>query len=79
MPQQVVKHELQYNDFKTCLTTGDIKYNDFFTIRSVNHNLHTFHCNRISLNVYDNKKVYLELRNIKLAYGHYQIKQMIEQ
>ena len=24
-PQQIVKHELQYYDFKTCLTTDDIE------------------------------------------------------
>ena len=36
---------LQYDDFKTCLTTGDFEYNDFHTIRSSNHELHTFHCN----------------------------------
>ena len=43
VPQQIVKHELQYDDFKTCLTTGDIKQTDFHTIRSISLNLHTFH------------------------------------
>ena len=49
MPQQVVKNELEYDDFKTCLTTGDIKYNEFHTIRSINHHLHTFHCNNLRI------------------------------
>ena len=56
VPQQVVQHELQYNDFKKCLRTGDIQYNDFHTIRSINHDLHTFRCNKISFNSYDNKR-----------------------
>ena len=75
--QQVVKHELQCNGFKTCLTSRDIKYNDFHTIRSINHNLHTFHCNKISLNSYDNTRYILTDGISSLAYGHYKIKQMI--
>ena len=43
VPQQIVKHELRYDDFKIRLTTGDINYNDFHSIRSINHKLHTFH------------------------------------
>ena len=66
VPQQIVQNELQYDDFKTCSTTGDIEYNDVHTIRSINHNLHTFHCNKISLNSYDNK-VCLKLWNIKFS------------
>ena len=49
VPQQIVNNELQYDDFKTCLTTGDITYNDFHTIRSISHKLHTFHCNKLNL------------------------------
>ena len=78
MPQQVVKDELQYDDFQICLTTGDVKYDDFHTIRSINHNLHTFHCNKISLNSYDNKRYILNDVISSLAYGLYKIKQMNE-
>ena len=56
VPQQTVWNKLQYDDFKTCLTTGDIKYTDFHTIRSINHKLRTCHCNKISPNSYDNKR-----------------------
>jgi len=78
LTQQIVKHELQYDDLKTCLTTEDIKYNDFHTIRSISHELHTFHCNKISLNSYDNKRYILNDGITRLAYGHYKIKQVIE-
>ena len=79
VPQQIVKrNELQSDDFKTCLTAGYIKHNDFHTIRSINHKLHTFHCNKTSLNSYDNKRYILNHGVSSLAYGHYKIKQMIE-
>ena len=50
VPQHIVNIELQYDDFQTCLTTGDFKYNDFHPIRRINHKLHTFHWNEINLN-----------------------------
>ena len=78
VPQQIVNNELQYDDFKTCFETGDVKYNDFHTIRSINHKLHTFHCDKISLHSYDNKRYILNDGITSLAYGHYKIKQMIE-
>jgi len=71
VPERIVKNELQYDDFKTCLTTGDIKYNDFHTIRSINHKLHTFHCNKISLNSYDNTRYISNAGITSLAYVHY--------
>ena len=78
VPQEIVKHELQYDNFKICLATGDIKSHDFHTIRSICHKLHTFHCNNISLNAYDNKRYILNYGISSLAYGHYKIKQMNE-
>ena len=79
VPQQIIKNELQYDDFKIRLTFGDIiKYNDFHTIRSINHKLHTFHRNKISFNSYDTKMYILNDGMSSLAYGHYKIKQMNE-
>ena len=42
VPQQIVQNELQYDGFKTCLRTRDIKYNDCHTVKSISHKLHTF-------------------------------------
>ena len=78
VPQHIVKHELQHDGFKTRLAIGDSKYNDFHTIRSINHKLHTFHRTRISPNSYDNKRYMLNHGMSSLAYGHYKIKQMIQ-
>ena len=72
------KNELQCDNLKICLTTGDIKKNDFHTTRSSNHNLHTFHCNKINLKSYDKNRYILNHGISSLAYGHYQIEQMNE-
>ena len=75
VPKSIVKNELHYDDFKHCLNTGDVKYNDFHAIRSINHKLHTYHCNKISINSYDNKRYILNDGITSLAHGHYKIKQ----
>ena len=49
--------------------------NDVHAIRSINHKLHTYHCNKISINSYDNKRYMLNDGITSLAHGHYKIKQ----
>ena len=71
LPKSIVNNELHYDDFKHCLNTGDVKYNDFHAIRSINHKLHTYHCNTISINSYDNKRYILNDGITSLAHGHY--------
>ena len=79
VPKSIVKNELHYDDFKHCLNTGDVKYNDFHAIRRINHKLHTYHCNKISINSYDNKRYILNDGITSLAHGQYRIKLMQQQ
>ena len=51
--------------------------NDVHAIRSINHKLHTYHCNKISINSYDNKMYILNDGITSLAHGHYTIKTTI--
>jgi hypothetical protein len=66
----VVKKEIQFDDYKTCLMTGEGKFNSQKGFRSFGHTINTVETRKQSLNSFDSKRFWLnEIESLPL--GHY--------
>ena len=70
----VVKRSINFEDYKTCLFTGNPQTRTMNVIRSHGHELFTEEVNKIALSANDDKRVILEDGIHTLAHGHWRIK-----
>ena len=75
--QSVVKKEITFEDYKTCLFDKKEQMRTMNVIRSHRHEVYTEQVNKIALSSNDDKRVILEDRVHNLAYGHYSLKFLI--
>ena len=69
----VVKRNINFEDYKTCLFTGKAHMRTMNVIRSHEHELFTEEVNKIALSANDDKRVILEDGIHTLAHGHIKI------
>ena len=67
----VVKRSINFEDYKTCLFTGNPQTRTMNVIRSHGHELFTEEVNKIALSANDDKRVILEDGIHTLAHGHW--------
>ena len=67
----VVKRSINFEDYKTCLFTGNPQTRTMNVIRSHRHELFTEEVNKIALSANDDKRVILEDGIHTLAHGHW--------
>ena len=66
----VIKKELSFEDYETCLLNFKDMEHDFFTLRSEAHHVFTAHQVKKSLSPFDDKRWYIDNLH-SLPYGHY--------
>ena len=67
----VVKKQLTFGSYATCLETGKSQRNTQYSLRSREHVVHTEEVTKISLSAFDSKRYILEDGIRTLAHGHY--------
>ena len=72
--QSVVKNEITFEDYKTCLDTQKEQMRKMNVIRSHKHEVYTEEVNKVALSANDDKRVILEDGIHTLAIGHYELK-----
>ena len=71
---RVVKNKLRHADYYNCLFNSNVKYFEIQRrIGQENHQLFTFHQNKVTLSSFDDKRYILEDGISSLAYGNYRI------
>jgi len=68
-----IENRLTFNQYKTCLLEQKMFFHDFFTIRSVKHNLKTIQIKKKSLSFLDTKRYLLNCGIHSVPYGSYLI------
>lgn len=68
-----IENRLTFNQYKTCLLEQKTYFHDFFSIRSVKHNLKTIHIKKRSLSFLDTKRYLLSCGIHSVPYGSYLI------
>ena len=68
--QSVVKNEITFEDYKTCLDTQKEQIRKMNVIRSHKHEVYTEEVNKVALSANDDKRVFLEDGIHTLAIGH---------
>ena len=71
--QSVVKKEISFDDYKTCLFSRKEKMKKMNVIRSHGHQMYTEEINKVALSANDDKRVILEDGVHTLAYGHWRL------
>ena len=67
----VVEKSIKFDDYKTCLFTGEKQLRKMNVIRSRGHEVYTEEVNKIALSANDDKRVILEDGIHTLAHGHW--------
>ena len=67
----VVKKQLTFGSYATCLETGKSQRNTQYSLRSREHVVHTEEVTKISLSAFDSKRYILDDGIRTLAHGHY--------
>ena len=70
----MVKKEITFEDYKTCLFDKKEQMRTMNVIRSHRHEVYTEQVNKIALSAEDDKRLVLENKINTLAYGHYILK-----
>ncbi|XP_054260663.1 uncharacterized protein LOC128985297 [Macrosteles quadrilineatus] len=71
--KSVVKHELTFDDYKTCLFDSVDIYKTMNSIRSEGHNLYSIELHKKSLSAHDDKRFILENGIDTLPWGHFKV------
>ena len=71
--QSVVKKDITFENYKTCLFSRKEQMRKMNVIRSHKHEIYTEEVNKIALSANDDKRVILEDGVHTLAYGHYKL------
>ena len=74
--QSVVKNEITFEDYKTCLDTQKEQIQKMYVIRSHKHEVYTEEVNKVALSANDDKRVILKDGIHTLALGHYKLKRL---
>ena len=72
--KNVIKKDIQHNNYKETLFNNEQMYHKMKTIRSENHQLGSYEINKVSLSCFDDKRYINEDGKTSYAYGHYNIK-----
>ena len=71
--KSVVKNNIKFDDYKTCLFTGKEQLRTMNVIRSHNHKIYTEEVNKVALSSNDDKRIILGDGVHTLAHGHYAV------
>ena len=69
--QGVVEKTITFDDYKTCLFSGEPEYRQMNVFRSRKHEVFTEEVNKVALSADDDKRIILPNKVNTLAYGHY--------
>ena len=69
--QGVVEKTITFDDYKTCLFSGEKQYRQMMTFRSRKHEIFTEEINKVALSADDDKRIILPDKVNTLAYGHF--------
>ena len=72
----VVKNEITFKDYKTCLDTQKEQMRKMNVIGSHRHEFYTEEVNKVALSANDDKRVILKDGIRALALGHYELKKL---
>ena len=70
----VINKDITHENYLDTLFNNRQLYHKMNTIRSKNHQIHSYNINKISLSCFDDKRFILNNGIDSLAYGHYKIK-----
>ena len=68
----VVRENIKLEDYKRCLTTGEVEYRLQMTFRSRLHKISMIEVNKLALSREDDKRIYIDNIN-SLARGYYEL------
>ena len=68
----VIRQSLNFSDYLRCLNENEVMEHSFKSIKSVSHDVHTFHQKKVSLSSFDDKRYLLDHIH-SLPYGHHSI------
>ena len=71
--KNVIKKNIQHNNYKETLLNNEQMYHKMKTIRSENHQLGSYEINKVSLSCFDDKRYIHEDGKTSYAYGHHNI------
>ena len=69
--KSVINKTITFNDYKTCLFSGEKQYRQMLTFRSRKHEVFTEEINKVALSANDDKRIILPNKVNTLAYGHF--------
>ena len=72
----VVKHNINFQDYKTTLFEQSMQYRKQYMLRSKNLTIYTVCINKVALSSYDDKRYILDGGLDSLAHGHWRIPEM---
>ena len=72
----VVKHNINFQDYKTILFEQSMQYRKQYMLRSKNLTIYTVCINKVALSSYDDKRYILDGGLDSLAHGHWRIPEM---
>ena len=75
--KNVIKRDLDHSDYLDCLQNNTIMQHNMKGIRSEYHQVSSYQFNKISLSCYDDKRYIHNDGITSCAYGHYQIRKLI--
>ena len=68
--KSVINKTITFNDYKTCLFSGEKQYRQMLTFRTRKHEIFTEEINKVALSGDDDKRIILSDKIHTLAYGH---------
>ena len=68
----VIRKSLNFSDYLRCLHENEVMEHSFKTIKSISHDVHTFHQRKVSLSSFDDKRFLLDHIH-SLPYGHHSL------
>ena len=71
--KNVIKKDIQHEDYKSTLFNNKQMYHTMKTIRSENHKLGSYAIKKVSLSCFDDKRFIHDSGITSYAYGHYKI------
>ena len=71
--KNVVKNEINHQNYLDVLNNEKIMHNQMNTIRSELHQINSYHLNKVSLSPYDDKRYLLDDGITSYSYGHHYI------
>ena len=76
MKEGVVENKITFDDYKTCLFSGEKQYRQMNVFRTQKHEIFTEEVNKVALSADDDKRIILPNKVNTLAYGHFLVPQI---